>query len=464
MGKTRIEKDSMGEVPVPVERDYGAQTGRSLSNFPIGEERMPLALIRAYGLLKAAAAETNRDLDLLPAELADPIIAAAEEIARDPRREEFPLSVWQTGSGTHTHMNVNEVIANRVSVAAGEPRGSKRPVHPNDHVNRGQSSNDTFPTAMQVAAVVEIEDRLLPAVRALHATLVDKSRAYAHVVKIGRTHLQDAVPLTLGQEISGWAGQLEAADDALQAALPSLRQLPLGGTAVGTGLGAHPEFAARAVAAIARRSGRPFAPSPNPFAALAGQDACVLASGALRQLATACMKIANDVRWLASGPRAGLGELRIPENEPGSSIMPGKVNPSQCEALTMVACQVMGNDVTIGVAASQGNFELNVFKPVIAYNMLQSIGLLADACNSFDLRCARGIEPNVPVLQEHVERSLMLITALSPTLGYDTAARIAHHAHEHGMSLKAAAVDLDIMSAERFDALVDPAEMTKPAG
>jgi fumarate hydratase class II len=462
MGDTRIEKDSMGEVPVPAARDYGAQTARSLSNFPIGEERMPLALIRAYGLLKASAAEANRDLGLLPAELADAIIAAAEEIARDARREEFPLSVWQTGSGTHTHMNVNEVIANRVSVAAGEPRGSKRPAHPNDHVNLGQSSNDTFPTAMHVAAVTEIEDRLLPALRGLRDTLLEKSRAFADVVKIGRTHLQDAVPLTLGQEISGWAAQLTAGAGAIEAALPALRQLPLGGTAVGTGLGADPEFAERAIAAIARRSGRAFVPAENRFAGLAGQDACVLASGALRQLATACMKVANDVRWLASGPRAGLGELRIPENEPGSSIMPGKVNPSQCEAMTMVACQVMGNDVTIGVAASQGNFELNVYKPVIAHNLLQSIGLLADACASFDARCARGIEPNLSVLEAHVERSLMLITALSPTVGYDTAARIAHHAHEHATSLRQAAVDLGVMSGERFDEMVDPAAMTKP--
>jgi fumarate hydratase class II len=458
----REERDAMGTALVPSSAYYGAQTARSLAHFAIGQERMPLSLIHAYGVIKRAAAETNGELGLLPAALADDIARASQEVAAGLLDAHFPLSVWQTGSGTQTNMNVNEVIANRVSELSGEPLGSRKPAHPNDHVNLGQSSNDTFPTAMHVAAVVQIELQLLPAVRALHATLHQKSEAFADVIKIGRTHLQDAVPMTFGQEISGWAAQLEAGFVAIDAALPSLRELALGGTAVGTGLNAHPRFAVLTIERIAAHTGITFVPARNYFAALAGHDACVRTSGALKQLAAACMKIANDVRWLASGPRAGLGEIEIPKNEPGSSIMPGKANPTQCEALTMVACQVMGNDATIGFAASQGNFELNVYKPLIAHGLLQSIGLLADACSSFDRHCAQGIEPRRDVLQTNVERSLMLVTALTPAIGYDAAARTANYAYEQSISLREAAVKLGLMTAERFDELVDPAAMTRP--
>jgi fumarate hydratase class II len=452
----------MGTVDVPSDVYYGAQTARSLAHFAIGTERMPLPLIHAYGIIKRAAAETNAELGLLPAEVAGLIARAAQEVADGKLDPHFPLSVWQTGSGTQTNMNVNEVVANRVSELSGEPLGSKKPAHPNDHVNLGQSSNDTFPTAMHVAAVLEIERRLVPAVRALHATLANKSEAFADVIKIGRTHLQDAVPMTLGQEISGWAAQLEAAYVAIDAALPSLRELALGGTAVGTGLNAHPRFAVLTIERIAVHTGTLFAPARNYFAALAGHDAFVRASGALKQLATACLKLANDVRWLASGPRAGLGEIEIPKNEPGSSIMPGKANPTQCEALSMVACQVMGNDAAIGFAGSQGNFELNVFKPVIALGLLQSIQLLADACASFDQHCAQGIEPRRDVLAASVERSLMLVTALTPAIGYDAAAKIASYAYEQAISLREAAEQLGLLSAARYDELVDPTAMAKP--
>ena len=462
MSKTRNESDAMGTVQVPSDAYYGAQTARSLAHFAIGQERMPLPLIHAYGVIKRAAAETNLELGLLDKELAERIAQAGREVAEGKLDAHFPLVVWQTGSGTQTNMNVNEVIAGRANELAGTGRGGKAPVHPNDHVNLSQSSNDTFPTAMHVAAVLQIERRLVPALRALHATLEAKSEAFDDVIKIGRTHLQDAVPMTLGQEISGWAAQLEAAFIAIDAALPPLRELALGGTAVGTGLNAHPRFAVLTIERIAVHTGSLFVPARNYFAALAGHDAYVRASGALRQLATACLKIANDVRWLASGPRAGLGEIDIPKNEPGSSIMPGKANPTQCEALTMVACQVMGNDAAIGFAGSQGNFELNVYKPLIANSLLQSIGLLADACASFDKHCAQGIEPRREVLRASLERSLMLVTALTPAIGYDAAARIATYAYEQSVSLREAAVKLGLLTAERFDELVDPRAMAKP--
>lgn len=461
MPDTRTETDSMGAIEVPAERYWGAQTQRSLQNFPIGDERMPLAVVHALALIKGAAAGVNVELGLLPEELGRAIEAAAQRVAAGNMDGDFPLVVWQTGSGTQTHMNVNEVIANLANEALGGVRGSRHPVHPNDHVNLCQSSNDTFPSAMQVAACLNLRG-LLGAVGRLRKTLSDKATAFQDVVKIGRTHLQDATPLTLGQEISGWAAQLQLAEQALECCLPHVRALPLGGTAVGTGLGAHPEFPGRVVQRLVDRTGQPFSLMENRFAGLAAHDACVGLSGALRQLATACMKIANDVRWLASGPRAGLGEISIPENEPGSSIMPGKINPTQCEALTMVAAQVMGNDVTIGLAGSQGNFELNVYKPVIAHNLLQSIRLLTDGCQSFDQRCAAGIEPNRAVLESQVERSLMLVTALSPVIGYDDAARIAHHAHQRGLSLRAAAAELGLVSGEVFDQYVDPRAMTRP--
>jgi fumarate hydratase class II len=455
----RIERDSMGEVEVPSERYYGAQTARSLANFPIGGERMPHELIAALALIKQAAARANRALGVLPAPACDLICRAAEEVLAGAHDADFPLVVWQTGSGTHTNMNMNEVLANRGNELAGGARGDKQPLHPNDHVNRSQSSNDVFPTAIHVAAVLAIERRLLPALARLQATFDAKSRAFDDVIKIGRTHLQDATPLTLGQEISGWAAQLANTRRAIEAALPGLREIALGATAVGTGINAPPGFAALAAAELSQLAGTAFVTAPNTFAALAGHDAAALASSALRQLAAACIKIANDVRWLASGPRAGIGELSIPENEPGSSIMPGKVNPSQCEALTMVCAQVLGNDVTIGFAASQGNFELNVYKPVIAYALLQSIRLLADACDSFEQRCARGLSPRRDVIERHLRDSLMLVTALTPTIGYDAAAKIAKHAHEHGTTLRQAAVALGAMTAEAFDAAIRPDEM-----
>jgi fumarate hydratase class II len=458
----RIERDSMGEVEVPSDRYYGAQTARSLANFPIGGERMPRALIAALATIKKAAARVNRTLGVLEPRLCDLICKAADEVLAGQHDQDFPLVVWQTGSGTHTNMNMNEVLANRANELAGGLRGDKQPVHPNDHVNRSQSSNDVFPTAIHVAAVLAIESRLLPAVARLHDTLAEKSRAFASIVKIGRTHLQDATPLTLGQEISGWAAQLAQARRSIEVVLPQLREIALGGTAVGTGINAPVEFAERVATELSVLTGTAFVTAPNKFAALAGNDAALAASGALKQLAAACVKIANDVRWLASGPRAGIGELRIPENEPGSSIMPGKVNPSQCEALTMVCTQVLGNDAAIGFACTQGNFELNVFKPVIAHALLQSIGLLADACDSFEQRCARGIEPRRDVIDRHVHDSLMLVTALTPAIGYDAAAKIAKHAHEHDTSLKQAALDLGAMTAEAFDAAVKPEDMVGP--
>ncbi len=459
MATTRTEKDTMGTIEVPADRYWGAQTQRSLEHFRIGSDRFPREIIRALGVLKKACALVNRELGLLSEDKARAIVQAADEVIEGRLDEHFPLSVWQTGSGTQTNMNANEVIANRAIELLGGRLGSQQPVHPNDDVNRSQSSNDTFPTAMHVAVVEQIEGRLVPAVTRLRDTLRAKSRAFAGVVKIGRTHLQDAVPLTLGQEISGWVSQLDRALGHLRAGMPGLHELALGGTAVGTGLNAPPGFGERAARVIADLTGHPFVSAPNKFEALAAHDALVGVHGALRALAAALTKIANDVRWLASGPRCGIGELRIPENEPGSSIMPGKVNPTQCEALTMVCAQVMGNDVAVGVGGASGNFELNVYKPLIVHNVLNSVRLLADACASFDTHCAHGIEPDRERIRDLVERSLMLVTALAPRLGYDRAAKIAKTAHAEGLTLKEAAVKLGYLTAEEFDREVRPESM-----
>ncbi len=459
---TRTETDTMGALEVPADAYYGAQTARSLMNFPIGKERMPREIIRAFGILKKAAALANHELGTLDAATKELIASAADEVIEGALDAHFPLVVWQTGSGTQSNMNVNEVISNRAIELAGGTLGSKKPVHPNDHVNKSQSSNDTFPTAMHIAAVESIEGALIPRVEQLRDTLRAKSEAFSGLVKIGRTHLMDATPLTLGQEISGWVSQLDHALDAIRATLPQLYELALGGTAVGTGLNAPAGYAELVAQKISEISGRSFVTAPNKFAVLAGHDAFVFASGALKQLAAACMKIANDVRWLASGPRCGIGELLIPDNEPGSSIMPGKVNPTQCEALTMVAVQVMGNDAAIGFAASQGNFELNVFKPVIAHNFLESARLLADACASFDERCARGLEPDRAVLEKNLHGSLMLVTALNPVIGYDNAAKIAKKAHAERTTLKEAALALGLLTSEQFDAAVRPEDMVGP--
>jgi fumarate hydratase class II len=460
--KTRQETDSMGAIAVPADRYWGAQTERSLHHFNIGREHFPRPLIRALGILKKAAALTNGDLGTLPKDQVDLIVRAADEVIDGKLDDHFPLFVWQTGSGTQTNMNANEVISNRAIEMAGGVMGSKKPIHPNDHVNRGQSSNDTFPTAMHIAAAEEVVHLLLPAVDQLAGTLQDKATAFADVVKIGRTHLQDATPVTLGQEISGWVGQLRVATAAVESALPAVYELALGGTAVGTGLNTHPEYAERSAKHIAALTALPFRTAPNKFAALAGHEALVALHGALKTLAAALMKIANDVRWLASGPRSGLGEITIPENEPGSSIMPGKVNPTQSEAMTMVAAQVMGNDVAVGIGGASGNFELNVFKPLIIHNVLQSIRLLGDACTNFTRFCASGIEPNRARIEENLRRSLMLVTALNPHIGYDNAAKIAKKAHKDGTTLKEAAVALGLVSAADFDAWVDPKRMTEP--
>ena len=457
-----METDSFGEIAVPADRYWGAQTQRSLHHFSIGEEHFSRPLIRAFGVLKKAAAEVNAELGGLPAPVAKLIVAAADEVMDGKLDDHFPLFVWQTGSGTQTNMNANEVIANRAIELGGGTIGSKKPVHPNDHVNRGQSSNDTFPTAMHIAAAEQTVGLLLPAVRALRETLQAKSLAYADIVKIGRTHLQDATPLTLGQEISGWVAQLDLARAAVEAALPAVLELAIGGTAVGTGLNTHPEFGERAARRIAAITGLKFTSAANKFAALAGHEPLVVLHGAIKAVAVAMTKMANDVRWLASGPRSGLGEITIPENEPGSSIMPGKVNPTQSEAVTMVGVQVMGNDVAVTLGAASGNFELNVYKPVIIHNVLQSIRLLGDAAANFDKFCAQGIEPNTPRLQENLERSLMLVTALNPHIGYDNAAKIAKKAHKDGTSLKDAAVALGLVTAADFDRWVDPKAMTKP--
>jgi len=452
----------MGPVEVPADRYWGAQTQRSLRNFPIGTSRVPRPLIAAFGLLKQVAARVNAELGLLEPDKAALVERAAREVAEGRLDDHFPLVVWQTGSGTQTNMNVNEVVANRAIEMAGGELGSKTPIHPNDDVNRSQSSNDTFPTAMSIAAARELTGTLMPAVRRLRDGLDGKARAYADVVKIGRTHLQDATPLTLGQEISGWVNQLDHALAHLEDTLAHVCELAIGGTAVGTGLNAHPEYAERMAARLAEAAGLPFRSAPSKFEALAAHDAMVALSAALRGLAMALMKIANDVRWLASGPRCGLGELVLPSNEPGSSIMPGKVNPTQCEALTMVAVQVFGNDATVAFAGSQGNFELNVYKPVIIHNVLESIRLLADACTSFWDRCGEGLEPDRARIEEHLRRSLMLVTALNPHVGYDAAARIAKTAHERGTTLREAAIELGILDGETFDRLVDPRAMTGP--
>jgi fumarate hydratase class II len=460
----RIETDSMGEIQVPDDKYYGAQTARSLIHFKIGGERMPREMIWAFGTLKKAAALVNKELGLLPAEKADLIVKAADEVISGKLDEHFPLVVWQTGSGTQTNMNANEVISNRAIEMAGGKMGSKKPIHPNDDVNKAQSSNDTFPAAMHIAAVHEIHHRLIPMVKQLRDTLAQKAEAFNNLIKIGRTHLMDAVPLTLGQEFSGYVTQLNHGLKRIEMVLPHLYELALGGTAVGTGLNTHPQFAVKSAAKIAELTGYPFVTAENKFEALATHDAMVMASGALKTLACSLMKIANDVRWLASGPRCGLGELTIPENEPGSSIMPGKVNPTQSEAMTMVAAQVIGNDVSIGVGGASGNFELNVFKPVIIYNLLQSIRLLADACEMFNEHCAVGIEANEPNIKKHLQNSLMLVTALNPHVGYDNAAKIAKKAHKENLTLREAAIALGILTGEKFDEVVRPEKMIGPEG
>ncbi len=462
-GTTRIETDSMGKIEVSADKYWGAQTQRSLQNFKIGEEKMPREVIRAFGILKKAAAQANNELGLLDGKINELIAQAADEVISGKLSEHFPLVVWQTGSGTQSNMNVNEVISNRAIEIAGGEMGSKKPVHPNDHVNMCQSSNDTYPTAMHIAVVEQIEDYLVPRVQKLRDTLDGKAKAYADIIKIGRTHLQDATPVTLGQEMGGWVAQIDNALKSIMLTLPQLKELAVGGTAVGTGLNSHPKYADLAAAKIAKISGRQFISAPNKFAALGGHDSFVATSGALSQLAAALMKMANDVRWLASGPRCGIGELTIPENEPGSSIMPGKVNPTQSEALTMVAVQVFGNNAAISFAASQGNFELNVFKPVLAYNMLQSIRLLADSSESFNDNCAYGIEPNLQVIERNLKGSLMLVTALNRKIGYDNAAKLAKHAHKTGTTLREAAIDLKLLTGEEFDAEVRPERMVGPS-
>ncbi len=459
---TREEKDSFGYIDVPAERLWGAQTQRSLEHFRISSEKMPVELVMALAEVKRACAIVNRDLGLLGADRAQAIVQAADEILAGKHAEEFPLAVWQTGSGTQSNMNMNEVLANRASELLGGVRGEGRKVHPNDEVNLGQSSNDIFPTAMHVAAVNAIIQELLPSLAVLRATLDMKAGQFGDIVKIGRTHLQDATPLTLGQEFSGYVSQLWLAESLVTAALAPLRELAVGGTAVGTGLNTHPEFGERVAAELERRSGEPFRSAQNKFAALAANDGLVAAHGALKTLAGALMKIANDVRWLASGPRSGLGEITIPENEPGSSIMPGKVNPTQSEALTMLCCQVFGNDVAINIGGASGNFELNVFRPMIAHNFLQSVRLLADGMASFEEHCAAGIEANRDRISDLMERSLMLVTALTPHIGYDKAAEIAKRAHQDGSTLKETALALGYVSAENFDRWVVPAEMTAP--
>ncbi len=460
--KFRSESDSMGEVKIPADKYYGAQTVRSLSNFKIGDDHFPREFIRALGILKKAAAITNRQIGKLPKKKADLIVKAADEVIEGKLDEHFPLVVWQTGSGTQTNMNANEVIANRAIELAGGKMGSKEPIHPNDDVNMSQSSNDTFPTAMHVAAAEQIHHHLLPAVQLLRDTIKQKSKDFKNIIKIGRTHLMDAVPLTLGQEFSGYVQQLTKNLKRIEIGLSELYDLALGGTAVGTGLNTHPDFATEAAEHIAHITGLPFRSAPNKFEALAAHDAMVFMSGSLKTLAASLMKIANDVRWLASGPRCGIGELTIPANEPGSSIMPGKVNPTQAEALTMVCAQVMGNDVAINIGGMSGNFELNVFKPMIIFNLLNSIRLLSDACISFEKNCAAGIELNLGVIEGYLENSLMLVTALNPHIGYDNAAKVAKKAFEENMTLRQAAIDLKLLTGEEFDKFVRPEKMIKP--
>ena len=452
----------MGEIEVPSDRYWGAQTQRSLHHFDIGTETMPKPLIRAFGILKGASASVNRDLGKLDDALAGLIEQAAAEVAKGALDDHFPLRIWQTGSGTQTNMNANEVISNRAIELAGGVMGSKTPIHPNDHVNMSQSSNDTFPTAMHIAAVEEIVHRLLPAVGALRDALHEKELEYADLTKIGRTHLMDAVPLTLGQEFSGYVAQLNADIERIELTLPGLYELAAGGTAVGTGLNTHPEFGERVAQKIADMTGLPFVTAPNKFAALAAHDALVFTHGALRTLAVSLMKIADDLRWLGSGPRCGLGELRLPENEPGSSIMPGKVNPTQCEAMIMVGIQVIGNDVAVTTAGSRGNLELNVCKPVMAYNVMQSIALLTDACRAFREFCVEGLAPDYEQIERHLRHSLMLVTALNPIIGYDNAAKVAKRAHTERTTLREAAIELGLLSGEEFDAAVRPEDMTHP--
>jgi len=458
----RLETDSMGAIPVPHDRYYGAQTARSLIHFAIGNDTKPPELIKALGQLKKACALANRDLGKLPADQADLIVRAADEVISGKLNEHFPLRIWQTGSGTQSNMNANEVISNRAIEMAGGVLGSKSPIHPNDHVNMSQSSNDTFPTAMNIAAVTVVRERLIPAVTELREALHAKALEFSEIIKIGRTHLQDATPVTLGQEFSGYVAMLDADLKRISETLPGLESLAIGGTAVGTGLNSHPKFGEIAADHIAKITGHPFVSAGNKFMALSSQGEFVFASGALKSLATSLMKIANDLRWLASGPRCGLGELSLPENEPGSSIMPGKVNPTQCEAVTMVAVQVMGNDAAIGMAASQGNFELNVFKPVIIHNFLHSVRLLSDAALSFKEHCVVGIEANRETIDGYVRNSLMLVTALNPHIGYDKAAQIAKKAHQEKTSLKQAAMSLGYLTGEQFDEWVNPKEMTHP--
>jgi fumarate hydratase class II len=460
--KFRIEQDTMGEVKVPQGAYYGAQTARSLRNFDIGTEKMPREVVVAFGVVKKAAALVNQELGLLAEDKASLIVQAAEEVIEGKLDDHFVLSVWQTGSGTHTNMNLNEVIANRAIELAGGVLGSKTPVHPNDDVNMSQSSNDTFPTAMHIAAATVIVQELLPAVEMLAKLLGEKSREFSQIVKIGRTHLMDAVPLTLGQEFSGYATQVERGRQRISQCLGRLYELALGGTAVGTGLNTHPEFAARVAGKIGELTQLPFVSADNKFEALAAHDTMVQTSGTLKTLAVSLMKVANDIRWLASGPRCGIGELNLPANEPGSSIMPGKVNPTQCEAMTQICVQVMGNDATIAMAGASGNFELNVYKPVIIYNLLQSTRLLTDGCRSFGDNCVAGIKANKDVIDKHVRNSLMLVTALNTRIGYDKAARIARKAHAEGTTLKEAAVSLGLLTAEEFDKAVVPEKMTGP--
>lgn len=459
MTNYRSEKDSMGAIDVPADKLWGAQTQRSLEHFRISTEKMPQALIYALALTKRAAARVNMDLNLLPADRGEAIIQAADEVLDGKHPDEFPLAIWQTGSGTQSNMNMNEVLANRGSELLGGVRGMQRKIHPNDDVNKSQSSNDVFPTAMHVAAVIALREQLLPQLAVLAGTLRKKSQAFVDIVKIGRTHLQDATPLTLGQEISGWVAMLSHNEKHIESTLPHLAELALGGTAVGTGLNTHPEYAVRVAKALAELTKQPFTSAPNKFEALAACDALVQAHGALKGLAASLMKIANDVRWLASGPRCGIGELMIPENEPGSSIMPGKVNPTQCEAMTMLCCQVMGNDVAVNMGGAMGNFELNVFRPMVIHNVLQSIRLLADGMSSFNEHCAVGIEPNRKRIEQLLNESLMLVTALNTHIGYDKSAEIAKKAHKEGLTLKASALKLGYLTGEEFDAWVRPQDM-----
>ncbi|MBR0010304.1 MULTISPECIES: class II fumarate hydratase [Bacillus] len=457
----RIERDTMGEVKVPADKFWGAQTQRSKENFKIGSEKMPMRVVKAFAILKRSTALANKRLGNLDAEKAEAIAAVCDDVLKGKYDDNFPLVVWQTGSGTQSNMNMNEVVANRATALLKE-KNSDQTIHPNDDVNRSQSSNDTFPTAMHVAAVLAIYEQLVPALDQLRNTLDEKAKAYNDIVKIGRTHLQDATPLTLGQEISGWVHMLDRSKEMILEATDKMRALAIGGTAVGTGINAHPEFGELVSEEITKLTGQTFSSSPNKFHALTSHDEITYAHGALKALAADLMKIANDVRWLASGPRCGIGEIVIPENEPGSSIMPGKVNPTQSEALTMIAAQIMGNDATIGFAASQGNFELNVFKPVIIYNFLQSVQLLSDGMNSFHDKCAVGIEPNKETIQENLSNSLMLVTALNPHIGYENAAKIAKLAHKEGLTLKEAALKLELLTEEQFNEMVKPEDMVKP--